>query len=125
MAEEKPKKSRAKIIIWCLTVLLTVALGLGGYLFYAYQKALVANPVEERRRLVETIGRAVLLPAEEPQVATVQNASKLANKVLAAKTQDGDKLLVYASAKQIFIYRPSSQKLVDILQIQDNDAAIQ
>lgn len=126
MTEEqaRPAKPRArglKISVFILLFLLLGALAGGAYWFWAYQKAVSNNPVEERRQLVQVLGASVILPNEEPQIATVQDAKKLSNPLLASKAQDGDKLLVFNIAKRIYIYRPAQKKLVDILTIQTDE----
>lgn len=122
MTDQQPAPKRQpkwlKATVALLVTLLLGAVGGGVYWYLAYQKAVSSNPLEERRQLVEILGASVILPDEDPQVATVQDAAKLSNATLARKAKDGDKLLVFNVAKRIYIYRPSERKLVDILTIQ-------
>ena len=57
------------------------------------------------------------LPDEKPDIATVQDASRLTNPLLASRTADGDKLLIFNASKRVIIYRPATGKIVDILTI--------
>lgn len=76
------------------------------------------DTVEARqKRIVAQVGRAVELPQSTPAVVTVADKSKLANKELAARVENQDMLLVYGADKRIIIYRPTTQKVVDMLRI--------
>jgi uncharacterized protein HemX len=66
----------------------------------------------EAHRLVE------LSTDEVPSIATVADAGKLKQQFKGFETtQNGDKLLIYTQSKQIIVYRPSSKKIVSIVQI--------
>ena len=66
-------------------------------------------------KLVEDVSKLVQLPqGETPTVATVSDASKLQNQAFFAKAQNGDKVLIYTQAKRAILYRPSTNKVIEI-----------
>ena len=59
------------------------------------------------------VGKLVIVPTgETPSVATVSNADKLKAQTFFANAHDGDKVIVYAKAKQAILYRPSTNQIV-------------
>jgi hypothetical protein len=91
------------------------------YYFYSqYQKAqsLVANPQEitknEIADLVAKISVSMDLPAEQPTLATILEADKLKDQPFFINAQNGDKVLIYAEAKKAILYRPSTNKIVEV-----------
>ncbi|HPW47849.1 MAG TPA: hypothetical protein PLJ97_00735 [Candidatus Saccharibacteria bacterium] len=90
-----------------------VLLATAGYL-YKNQKP-DYNDVKKVKRQV---GQMVLLPEdEEPALATVTDSSKLTSS-LAAKAQNGDKVLIYQRHQRAILYRPSVNRIVDIVPVQ-------
>ncbi len=104
-----------------MLVLLLLATGAcSAYFYHAYRKAVVDNPASQQRTIVEQVNSLVVVPTEEPQIATVKDASKLTltSAALAQKAKNGDVLLVYNKAGQIVVYRPAAKKIVNMLTIQ-------
>jgi hypothetical protein len=102
-----------------LSLLLVITLGVCGYLYFAYQKAVSKNPAEEKRRIITQVSKLVVLPQEDPTIATVRDGQKLASKLLSKKTDKGDRLLIYNKARRIVVYRPAIGKVVDMFTIND------
>ena len=118
----KPNK---KIVIWGIIVVLALALAGGGYYFYdRYQDVqaenkLLSNPQEaakiEQEQLIASVSTLTELPSgETPTVATVSDASKLKTQAFFADSANGDKVLIYSQAKKAYLYRPSTNKVVNI-----------
>lgn len=113
-----------------LLIVLAVLVGLGVIAFGAKsyislrntQKELEAmknNPnakdKEEAQKIVEQVGKLVILPeGEEPTVATVTDPSKLNDQPFFANSAAGDKVLIYQDAKRAILYRPSQNKVIEI-----------
>lgn len=72
----------------------------------------VAN--EEAARLVAKVGKLIDLPAEQPTVAVVTDASRLKDQPFFAKAENGDRVLIYTEAKKAILYRPSTNKVLDV-----------
>lgn len=70
----------------------------------------------EIRELLEKVGRHITIPANEnPLVATIERVEKLKQEQAFYKdTQNGDKLIILMQKKQAIIYRPDSDKLVNV-----------
>ena len=76
----------------------------------------------EKTDLVAKVGKLMTLPTDEaPSVATVTDSTKLAGQPFFAKAQDGDKVLIFTNAKQAILYRPSTDKIVEVMPLSFND----
>jgi hypothetical protein len=79
---------------------------------------------EEVNQLVEQVGKLIVLPEDEkPTVATVSDKEKLKETTFFSKAENGDKVLIYVNAKKAILYRPSSQKIIEVATINLNTAA--
>lgn len=115
-------KFSPKIIIAIIVVSLFFVAVIPGYYFYMqYQKTqkMLQNPTEaakeEIKDIVAKVGNLILLPAdEEPTLATVSDKTKLGSQAFFARAENGDKVLIYPRAKKAFLYRPSSNKIIDV-----------
>ena len=124
------KKSRRPKMSWkkWLALLVILALVAGG-IWFAYDYSQLRNenkqlsdPQQAARQatavLVAEVGALTDLPAgETPTVATVSDVSKLKNQAFFANAQKGDKVLIYTQAKRAYLYRPSTQKIIEIAPI--------
>jgi hypothetical protein len=69
----------------------------------------------EIKTLTLKIGRVMELPkGEEPTLATVTDKQKLKGQDFFANAKNGDKLLIYRKAKKAILYRPSTEKIIDV-----------
>lgn len=60
------------------------------------------------------VGRHYLLPTnEQPALVTVEDESKVTSPFL-KQAKNGDKILIYANAKIVIIYRPSIDRIVAV-----------
>jgi hypothetical protein len=77
------------------------------------------SSTDEAKKLSTEVNQLVVLPTDEtPSIATVADATKLKQQSSGFENaQTGDKLLIYAKARQIIVYRPSVKKVVNIVQI--------
>lgn len=107
-------------------VALLVLAGAGGtYYFYTENASLKAKVAElesspnvvaqrEVEQTVSMVSQFVDLPqGEQPVVATVTDKEKLKDQPFFAKAENGDKVLIYATAKRIYLFRPSTSKLLE------------
>ncbi len=119
--QHKPRSKRRprRMGIIILVLLLLAAISASAWLFIKYREAIEANPKTDEQRTIQQVADIIEAPDEQPSVVTVLDASKLANKDLAERARDDDKLLVYAEHKRVVIFRPSSGKIVDMLTIRD------
>lgn len=69
----------------------------------------------ELQSVTEAVGELVHVPPdEEPTLATVTNKDQLQNQPFFVQSENGDKVLIYTQAKKVYLYRPSTGKLVDM-----------
>lgn len=102
-----------------LVILLFVAsIGGGAYYFdkSRKQEALLKNPEEmtklETKSVTDKVSKLMELPGGEPSIATVLDKEKLKDQPFFAKSENGDKILIYADAKTAILYRPSTNKII-------------
>lgn len=111
-----------------IIIALVLSLGLAGASYYLYQNsqqelAKIKNDPrsvaqEEAKALIAKIGGLIALPAgEDPTVATITDKEKLKDQPFFAKAENGDKVLIYTSAKKAYLYRESINKVIDVAPI--------
>jgi len=105
-------------------LLLVIALLPGIYFYnkYTATKKLLDNPKKvsniEKSDLLKKIGKLIDLPGnEDPTIATVQDVKKLSTNPFFAKAENGDRALFYTKAKRAILYRPSINKIIEVSQI--------
>ena len=70
---------------------------------------------DEVKQLVEETGALIELPeGENPTVASITDREKLKDVPFFAKAENGDKVLIYVNARKAYLYRPSTQKLIEV-----------
>ncbi|MBI4033911.1 hypothetical protein HY379_02830 [Candidatus Saccharibacteria bacterium] len=112
---------------WLVIVIILALLAGGGWLAYDYSQVRkendrLADPQvaaqEASARLIADVGKLAQLPqGETPTIATVSDVSKLQSQAFFAKAQNGDKVLIYTQAKKAYLYRPSTNKIIEIAPI--------
>ena len=100
------------------TVLFLVLLGILAGTAYYYRGATPKkeNKVSEENipELIAKVGKLIVLPENEiPTVATVSNSELLKDQPFFAKAKIGDRVLVYAVAKKVYLYDPIKNRIVD------------
>lgn len=76
------------------------------------------NNSTEIEDLITTVSKLVELPQNEtPTIATISDKDKLRANPFFARAQNGDQILIYAAAGRAYLYRPSTNKIVDIAPI--------
>ncbi len=103
-----------------LTVVFLCAIGAGVYYYQSYQK-LLKNPdivtTQEVATLQKSVGRLMVLPNETPSTATVLDKEKLKGQAFFTNAENGDKILIYSTAKKAILYRPSTDKIIEVMPI--------
>jgi uncharacterized protein HemX len=108
-----------------LVLLLIVVLAAGaGYFAYKYNQAnneakRLADPkiaaTQQVNDLVAQVGKLVELPeGQTPTIATVTDKSKLSSQAFFKNAENGDKVLIYTQSKRAILYRPSTNKVIEI-----------
>lgn len=125
----KPSK---RLLLWVIGALVLLAVaGSIVVLSTRYQNSQkevkrLSNPQEaaklETEILVSRVSKIVELPkGEQPTVATVQDVSKLQNQAFFKNAQNGDKVLIFTEAKRAILFRPSTNKVIEIAPVNIGD----
>lgn len=124
----RKKKTLIVAALVCIIIILLPAI----YFYNQYQKTqkLLKNPAvaaqEDAKELVLRIGKLIELPKNEtPTIATVSDKSKLAGQQFFLRAENGDKVLIYSSTKQAILFRPSTNKLIEVAPVSLQDATPQ
>lgn len=112
--------------LFVLVVILAIV-GAGAYLYkrnrdLSAENKLLSNPTEVAERqqaaLIAQVGALVDLPSgETPTIATVSDAAKLKDQTFFENAQNGDRVLIFTKTKKAYLYRPSTNKLINIAPI--------
>lgn len=108
----KNKKVLAGLI--SVLIIIPVAIGLISFVQQRSQNSpevLAANEVND---ILEKVGRLIEIPKETPTVATVSDVNKLSNQDFFKKAQNGDKVIIFPRAQKAILYRPSTDKIVEV-----------
>jgi len=98
-------------------------------LFFKYKRSqeILNNPQvlvkEETKQIVSKISRFMELPNEEFTLVTVNDVSKLKNQLFFKNAKNGDKVLIYINAKKAILYRPSTNKIIEVSALDMNNKA--
>lgn len=108
-------KSLTSVIIGVLTL---ATIGAGGAAAYFYNQLQVdpeAQVQEEVDQLVERVGKLFVLPEDErPTVATISDIERLREQPFFARGKNGDRVLIYTSARKAILYDPVANKIVEV-----------
>jgi hypothetical protein len=130
--KSKKAKTSAKKInpikIIGVAVLAGVLLGLGATSYYFYHKYKTV-PSVETDETVAKISKIMELPTDEtPTLATVTDKDKVKSQAFFANAENGDRALIYPKAKKAILYRPSTNKIIEVMSLStssQNNAASQ
>lgn len=77
---------------------------------------------EETKVYVAKISRFMELPSDEtPTIATVVDKDKLKDQVFFKKALNGDKVIIYVKARRAILYRPTTNRVIDMVPLTIND----
>jgi hypothetical protein len=131
-SDTKEKKQARKPVGWkaMLTVLGALiflgSLGSAGYFYYKYRKV-ITNPAsvsqDESKSIVEKIKKYMDLPDEQPTLATVADREKLKDQLFFSSAQNGDKVLIFPKSQKAVLYRPSTDRVIEMTSLIGGSAA--
>jgi len=119
-------KKQKQLIVWLIVALIVVAaVGAAAFFMHKYNESqkqvnkLASNPTltaqQQQADLIAKVGKLTVLPSgETPTIATVTDITKLAGQAFFSNAKNGDKVLIYTQAKEAYLYRPSTNKLINI-----------
>ena len=125
--ETQPRKKRSSALFKISVVLFVLCLGLIAATAFLYQKYQEAqnNEAFTATSLLETLSQTVELPDEQPTIVTVNDKERLNNQILAERVENQDLLLIFNAAQRLIVYRPSNEKIIDMLTFSPEDNVIE
>lgn len=112
------------IVAFLFIILVLILSSLYFYFQYQKTKELLQNPQQvtkdQTKKLLDTIGKLIELPKEEPTIATVTDKNKLNSQSFFKNADNGDKVLIFMAAKKAILYRPSINKIIEVMPIASN-----
>ncbi len=110
-----------------LTLIFLVAVGgvAGSVYFHQRYQDLKNNPnasaEKESTKFVDLIGKLIELPTDEtPSVVTIVDTTKLSDQPFFKTAANGDILLAYINSKEAILYRPTTNKIIQVASINVN-----
>lgn len=110
-----------KFLLISLFIFLGLSLAAAIYFYLQYravkQSAKSTDKVtkQETEQMVARIGKLIELPEnEKAQLAKVTDKNKLADQPFLKKAQNGDVILIFQKAKKAILYRPSTNKIIEV-----------
>lgn len=111
-------KSATNVIIVILVLATVAAGGAAAYFYNQLQQDPREQVQAEIDTLVARIGELMVLPeGEQPTVATVSDIELLREQPFFANAKNGDRVLIYTSARKAILYDPVANKIVEIAPI--------
>ena len=115
-----------------LKILLVILIAVGStgaaiYLYNQYQ-TIKKNPdlvyKGEDKKTIESISKYMQLPqGEEPSIATILDITKLKDQKFFENAQNGDKIIIYSSARKAILWRPTTNKIIEVAPLVLGDQA--
>ncbi len=104
-----------KIVI-LVVVSLVLLLGCGGYYLFLRQEGKTSSSISELspQALMDAVSKIAELPPEQPTIATVTDKDKLSHFSFFSQAQIGDRVLIFNEAKKAYLYRPATNKIVEV-----------
>lgn len=119
--EEKVPSNSLRYLLVAAIVVILVALASSLYFYQKYQKSqqLLQNPTlaaqQQTSALLIQVGKLIELPKDEnPQIATVSDATKLQGNPFFSHAKNGDKVLIYVKNKEAILYDPVANIIVAV-----------
>lgn len=69
---------------------------------------------QQIQQIVDKASKIAILPSETPTLATVEDITKLSDQEFFSDAQNGDKVLMYTTARKAVVYRESENKIVNM-----------
>lgn len=101
--------------------LIVIFASIGSSIFFYRQYNKISKTQQtftEIEQIVKKVSLLMELPkGETPTLATVSDKTKLQNQSFFQNAENGDRILVYSGAKRAILYRPSTNKIIDVAPI--------
>jgi len=127
------KNKRAIIILTIFLVIMLISALPAWYFYDKYKGVLTViqsqnsqkteeTEQEKLKKIVGAVSEFMDLPEnEEPALASITDIEKISNQPFFARAQNGDKILIYTSAKKAILYRPETNRVIEVSNISGTD----
>ena len=115
--QSRSTKKPQSLLVYPVLILIALVLGGSGYYFFFFFQfnSTAASEAAELKRVVTAVGKLMDLPQDEtPVLATVTDREKIKTQAFFARSENGDKVLLYTNLGRAILYRPSTNKIVDV-----------
>ena len=113
-----------KIFNLIIILIAIVAIFFGLYFYYKLHKIQSVTLLNDNQKenevniLIANISKLYLFPSDEsPTIATVSDPSVLKGQAVFTSARKGDKVLIFTKASKAILYRPSLNKIIDIVSV--------
>lgn len=119
-AQDSPPARNNSLVVGALIMLAIIIAAVPGFYFYLkYQEAKKLSSTHLGPKEVDTIitrvAKLIELPkGENPTLATVSDINKLKGQTFFRNAENGDKVLIFKIAKKAILYRPSTDKIIEV-----------
>lgn len=116
---QKKQKNKKKYILHLISgtaiVLVLLLAGVAFYYYKQYKKVSISNSESEIDSIVRVMSSVIELPQGElPTLATVTDKEKVKDQSFFVKAENGDKVLIYTNSKKAYLFRPSTNRVIDM-----------
>lgn len=102
------KKKLLLILIFLITFLVSA------FLAIKFSHKLIKKK-ERSDNLIEKVGKLIELPANQtPVLGTVTDKEKIKDQSFFSRAENGDRVLIFSEAKRVILYRPSTNKIIEV-----------
>jgi len=124
--EASKTKGMSKLSVSFLAVAMFIIGAFVGYVIFQSKINLLEQVMTlDKDELVKTypeltvsaVGKILELPNEEPVLTIVTDSEKNSGQSFFANAQNGDKVLMYTSSNKAVLFRPGSNKIINVAQI--------
>lgn len=112
-----------KLINILIIFIAVIAVAFGSYFYYKLNKMENTSNIKVQKELdnlLSKVSRHYLVPAgEEPTVATVSDPELLKKQSFFTLAEKGDKVLIFTKSGKAVLYRPSIDKIIEIVSVKN------
>jgi hypothetical protein len=112
------EKRRFGTAAWILLAVSVMLSGICGYLLVQYRGVVHVQqntPAAKAANLTNELSKTIQLP--QVSISTVVDSTKFNDPFLATEARNGDQLLLYGNARRVILYRPRTQKVIDMFHV--------
>jgi len=84
-----------------------------------------SQKTKDDQAIIEAVNILVYIPTSvKPTIATISDKEQINGDQFLSKAEIGDKLLIYSTVGKGILYRPSINKIIDIIPVESNNKQI-